>query len=55
MSPKRTVTFGAACGGCLLRGRCTTAKDGRSRTIHPHEGLLRAARAQARTPEFKQA
>ena len=24
-------------------------------TIHPHEGLLRAARAQARTEEFKQA
>jgi hypothetical protein len=24
-------------------------------TIHPHEGLLRAARAQARTPAFKQA
>ena len=24
-------------------------------TIHPHQGLLRAARAQARTPEFKQA
>lgn len=24
-------------------------------TIHPHEDLLRAARAQARTPEFKQA
>ena len=24
-------------------------------TIHPHDGLLRAARAQARTEEFKQA
>jgi len=24
-------------------------------TIHPHERLLRAARAQARTPEFKNA
>src|SRR5258708_21285913 len=24
-------------------------------TIHPHEGLLRAARAQARTDEFKRA
>jgi hypothetical protein len=49
------VTFGAACAGCPLRGRCTTAKDGRSMTIHPHEDLLRAARAQARTPEFTQA
>jgi hypothetical protein len=55
ISPARTVTFGAACAGCPLRGRCTTAKDGRSMTIHPHEDLLRAARAQARTPEFKQA
>ena len=55
MSPTRTVTFGAACAGCPLRQRCTTARDGRSMTIHPHEGLLRAARAQARTPEFKRA
>ncbi len=55
MSAKRSVTFGAACAGCPLRQRCTTAKDGRSLDIHPHEGLLRAARAQARTPEFRQA
>jgi Transposase DDE domain/Transposase domain (DUF772) len=55
MTPARTVTFGAACAGCPLRERCTTAKDGRSMTIHPHEGLLRAARAQARTEEFKRA
>jgi Transposase DDE domain len=49
------VTFGAACAGCPLRERCTTAKDGRSMTIHPHDGLLRAARAQARTGDFKKA
>jgi hypothetical protein len=55
MSPARTVTFGAACAGCPLRARCTTAKDGRSMTIHPHEDLLRAARAQARTGTFKKA
>jgi hypothetical protein len=55
MSKTRTVTFGAACAGCPLRPRCTTAKDGRSMTIHPHEDLLRAARARARTAEFKQA
>jgi hypothetical protein len=54
MSGNRTVTFGAACAGCPLRRQCTTAKDGRSMTIHPHEGLLRAARAQARTPQFRQ-
>lgn len=51
----RTVSFGDACAGCPLRPRCTTAKDGRSMRIHPHEDLLRAARAQARTEAFKQA
>ncbi len=55
MSPKRAVTFGAVCADCPLRSRCTTATDGRSMSIHEHEQLLRAARAQARTPEFKQA
>ena len=55
MTKTRTVTFGAACAGCPLRQRCTTAKDGRSMTIHPHEDLLRAARAQARTDDFKKA
>jgi hypothetical protein len=55
MTAKRSVTFGALCAGCPLRARCTTAKDGRSMSIHPHEELLRAARAQARTCEFQQA
>ena len=55
MSPARTVTFGSLCAGCPLRERCTTARDGRSMTIHPHEDLLRAARAQARTDDFKKA
>jgi hypothetical protein len=55
MSRTRCVTFGAACAGCPLRQRCTTAKDGRSMTIHPHEGLLRAARARARTEAFRNA
>ena len=55
MSKSRAVTFGAACAACPLREQCTTAKDGRSMTIHPHDGLLRAARAQARTTGFRQA
>jgi Transposase DDE domain/Transposase domain (DUF772) len=55
MSKSRAVTFGAACAACPLREQCTTAKDGRSMTIHPHDGLLRAARAQARTAGFRQA
>ena len=54
MSQARTVTFGQLCATCPLRQRCTTAKTGRSMTIHEHEGLLRAARAQAATAEYKQ-
>jgi IS5 family transposase len=42
---RRTVTFGAACRTCPLRHRCTTRKDGRSLILHPHDALLRAARA----------
>jgi len=55
MTAKRSVTFGAVCAQCPLQARCTTAKNGRSMTIHPHEQLLRAARAQARTPQFQAA
>jgi hypothetical protein len=55
MSRTRTVTFGAACAACPLRSQCTTARGGRSMTIHLHDGLLRAARAQARTAGFRQA
>jgi IS5 family transposase len=39
------VTFGAACRGCPLRSRCTTAATGRTLQLHPHDKLLRAARA----------
>ena len=41
----RRVTFGAACTGCPLRARCTTAKDGRKLVLHPRDAILRAARA----------
>jgi hypothetical protein len=54
ISPARTVTFGRLCQHCPLRAQCTTAKTGRSMSIHEHEDLLRAARAQAKTPQFKQ-
>jgi hypothetical protein len=55
LTAKRAVTFGAACASCPLRERCTTSRRGRKLDIHPYEQLMRAARAQARTPEFKQA
>jgi IS5 family transposase len=45
ITPSRHVVFGAACRGCPLRERCTTSKSGRAVTLHPHDGLLRAARA----------
>jgi len=45
VTPARNVVFGAACGTCPLRTRCTTAKSGRTLGLHPHDGLLRTARA----------
>jgi hypothetical protein len=45
VSPAGTVTFGAACRGCPLRQRCTTAASGRTLNLHPYDQLLRAARA----------
>jgi len=45
------VTFGAHCRGCPLRGRCTTATDGRTLKLGPHHALQRAHRARARLPE----
>ena len=40
----RTFRFGSQCGGCLLREQCTTAKNGRTLSVHPHEATLREAR-----------
>jgi hypothetical protein len=45
ITPGRNVIFGAACGACPLRERCTTSKSGRTLSLHPRHGLLRAARA----------
>lgn len=53
ISRTRIVTFGAACRGCPLRQRCTTAATGRSLNLHPHQALLRAHRARAADPDFQ--
>jgi hypothetical protein len=45
VTARRAVIFGAACRTCPLRARCTTAKDGRTLRLHPHDAILRAARA----------
>jgi len=43
------------CGICPHRERCTTAKrTGRTVRLHPQEDLLQAARAQQKTPGFKE-
>lgn len=45
LTPTRYAVFGAACRTCPLRSRCTTSKSGRTIRLHPHDHLLRAARA----------
>ncbi len=55
ISGRRNVTFGAACRGCPLRARCTTSKHGRALILHPHDALLRAARADwASRPDLRE-
>jgi Transposase DDE domain/Transposase domain (DUF772) len=48
------ASFARSCQRCPLRGRCTTAKQGRTIHIHPHEDELRAARRRAMTRSFQQ-
>jgi IS5 family transposase len=45
ISPTGSATFGTRCRGCPLRPRCTSATDGRSLQITPHDAQLVAARA----------
>ena len=55
VTAKNAVIFGAACRTCPLRGKCTTAKDGRTLHLHEHDSLLRAARADwAASPGLRQ-
>lgn len=49
----RNAIFGAACRGCPLRSRCTTAASGRTLHLHEHDALQRAHRQRARDPEFQ--
>ena len=45
--------FGAACRACPLAARCTTARDGRTITIGPHEARLAAARIRQQDPAWQ--
>jgi hypothetical protein len=48
-----TARFAAACRTCPLAAQCTTAKEGRTITIGPHEARLAAARARQQDPAWK--
>jgi hypothetical protein len=48
------ASFTSYCHHCPLRRRCTTAKQGRTIRLHPHEDELRAARRRATTRSFQQ-
>jgi IS5 family transposase len=52
ITKKGSARFGAHCATCPVRSRCTTAKAGRIIVLHPHHGLLAAARAQTDTDAF---
>jgi hypothetical protein len=47
----KRFSFGSKCRNCPLREQCTTAAGGRSVSVHPQEGMLRAARAYQETAE----
>jgi hypothetical protein len=47
------ATFGPACRTCPLVAGCTSAKDGRSIFVGPHEAPLAAARAASRDPAWR--
>jgi IS5 family transposase len=46
------ASFAAHCATCPLRKGCTAARRGRSISIHRHEAILQAARAEQATPEW---
>jgi Transposase DDE domain/Transposase domain (DUF772) len=48
-----TASFGAACRDCALRARCTTRTHGKAIRIRPHDALQRAARRNARNPQWQ--
>lgn len=54
ISPSRQVAFGAACRGCPLRARCTTATRGRHLRVHQHDRLMREHRERAKDPAWQE-
>lgn len=52
IAPKGNAAFGARCGPCPLRQRCTTSKTGRKLTIGPYDRELTEARRAWRDGDF---
>ncbi len=48
----RSAVFGNHCHGCPLRERCTTAKDGRTLHLNPHDNELVESRRAWREGDF---
>jgi hypothetical protein len=53
ITSSRRAVFDWRCGPCPLRARCTTAKDGKTLNLGPHEAELAAARRHATDPAFQ--
>ena len=53
ITPSGRAVFDWRCGPCPLRERCTTAKDGKTLNLGPHEAELAAARRHAADPAFQ--
>lgn len=49
----RKAVFGIACRECPLRSRCTTAQNGRTIALHPHDMLQREHRQRAADEDFQ--
>jgi hypothetical protein len=55
ISATRVASFGALCGGCPLRARCTKSKSGRKIVLHERDRELRRARSDwAADPELRE-
>ena len=52
ISHTASVSFGARCRGCYLRGQCTTARDGRTLHLTEHDAELVEARRAWRDGDF---
>jgi IS5 family transposase len=52
ITPGRAAVFGHRCSSCPLHARCTTAKEGRTLRLHPHDIELVESRRAWRDGDF---